>query len=102
MPIVGRVPAVSRAETTDLIEFRIMFKSLSGVISEMRASPKWVVVGIKETRPVPPIRFSPRFSSLREKNFFLHNLLAPPRGGRASTYYRLFANIFGKRNMSEN
>jgi hypothetical protein len=85
----GRAPLDRIVETTDLIELvRIVFENLSGFISKMRASPNVGGCRIKETRPVPPIRFSTRFSSLREKKFFFNRLLLlPPRGGSASTLW---------------
>jgi hypothetical protein len=100
---VGRTPLVRMEETTDLIELvRIVFENLSGFISKMRASPN--VGGCRHQRNSASINHSVLtliFFVERKKIFFAQP--ARPAARRASFhFYRLFANIFRKRNMSQN
>jgi hypothetical protein len=92
--IVGRTPLVRRAETTDLMEFLNLLISL-GSFQKCEPARTWVVVVIKETRPVPTIRFSTRFSSLRKKNFSL-NRLKHSRTGAGVLQYMGFSSTYSE------
>jgi hypothetical protein len=97
----GRVPAVRRVATTDLMEVRNLLISL-GSFLKCEPAQKRVVVASKKLGQYHLFVCRPGFIRWEDKNFYLHNMLAQPRGGRASTYYGVFANIFRKRNMSQN